>query len=143
MRLWIFFDLHQEWPENAWDPAARAPAGGFDVAVVAGDVHRLTSSTVAPFPASRRTKAICSFLKRLRGMASIRLEGSGCPKNSRSAWTVCRVRIKASPGKRKIPGQQRSSIEIWSSTSYSEWKPVEDGVITKGSHFDFRKLLQT
>lgn len=38
-RLWIFSDLHQEWPENAWDPAAHVPAGGFDVAVVAGDVH--------------------------------------------------------------------------------------------------------
>ena len=38
-RLWCFSDLHQEWPENAWDPAAHAPAGGFDVAVVAGDVH--------------------------------------------------------------------------------------------------------
>ncbi len=38
-RLWIFSDLHQEWGENAWDPAAHAPADGFDVAVVAGDVH--------------------------------------------------------------------------------------------------------
>lgn len=38
-RLWIFSDLHQDWPENAWDPACHAPAGGFDVAVVAGDVH--------------------------------------------------------------------------------------------------------
>lgn len=38
-RLWVFSDLHQEWPENAWDPAALAPPGGFDVAVVAGDVH--------------------------------------------------------------------------------------------------------
>lgn len=38
-RLWIFSDLHQDWPENAWDPAAHAPAGGFDVAVVSGDVH--------------------------------------------------------------------------------------------------------
>ena len=38
-RLWIFSDLHQEWSENAWDPGAHAPAGGFDVAVVAGDVH--------------------------------------------------------------------------------------------------------
>ena len=38
-RLWIFSDLHQDCPENAWDPAAHAPAGGFDVAVVAGDVH--------------------------------------------------------------------------------------------------------
>ena len=38
-RLWIFSDLHQDWPDNAWDPAGHAPAGGFDVAVVAGDVH--------------------------------------------------------------------------------------------------------
>jgi 3',5'-cyclic AMP phosphodiesterase CpdA len=38
-RLWIFSDLHQEWPENAWEPAHHAPAGGFDVVVAAGDVH--------------------------------------------------------------------------------------------------------
>jgi 3',5'-cyclic AMP phosphodiesterase CpdA len=38
-RLWVFSDLHQDRPGNAWDPAAHAPAGGFDVAVVAGDVH--------------------------------------------------------------------------------------------------------
>jgi predicted phosphohydrolase len=38
-RLWIWSDLHQEWPENAWDPAAHAPPDGFDVAVVAGDIH--------------------------------------------------------------------------------------------------------
>lgn len=38
-RLWVFSDLHQEWPENAWDPILRAPPAGFDVAVVAGDVH--------------------------------------------------------------------------------------------------------
>ena len=38
-RLWIFSDLHQDWPDNAWDPAGHAPAGGFDVAVAAGDVH--------------------------------------------------------------------------------------------------------
>lgn len=38
-KLWIWSDLHQEWDENAWDPAAHAPSGGFDVAVVAGDVH--------------------------------------------------------------------------------------------------------
>ncbi|WP_246748020.1 metallophosphoesterase [Methylobacterium sp. SD274] len=39
LRLWVFSDLHQDWGENAWDPAAHVPAGGFDVAVVAGDVH--------------------------------------------------------------------------------------------------------
>lgn len=38
-RLWVLSDLHQDWPENAWDPAAHAPQDGFDVAVVAGDVH--------------------------------------------------------------------------------------------------------
>ncbi|UMY17107.1 metallophosphoesterase [Methylobacterium organophilum] len=38
-RLWLFSDLHQEWSENVWDPAAHAPTSGFDVAVVAGDVH--------------------------------------------------------------------------------------------------------
>ena len=36
-RLWIFSDLHQDWPDNAWDPAAHAPA--CDVIVVAGDAH--------------------------------------------------------------------------------------------------------
>ncbi|MBN6824641.1 metallophosphoesterase [Methylobacterium radiotolerans] len=38
-RLWVFSDLHQEHSQNAWDPTAHAPAGGFDVVVVAGDVH--------------------------------------------------------------------------------------------------------
>lgn len=64
-RLWIFSDLHQEWPENAWDPAAHAPAGGFDVAIVAGDVHmpltqaldwlgeRMPGSAVAYVPGCR------------------------------------------------------------------------------------------
>ena len=36
-RLWIFSDLHQDWADNAWDPAACAPA--CDVIVVAGDAH--------------------------------------------------------------------------------------------------------
>ena len=39
MRLWTFSDLHQEYPSNAWDPAAHAPDDGFDAVVVAGDVH--------------------------------------------------------------------------------------------------------
>lgn len=39
MRIWTFSDLHQDCPENAWDPAPDAPRNGFDVAVVAGDVH--------------------------------------------------------------------------------------------------------
>ena len=38
-RLWVFSDLHQDCIENAWDPSAHAPAGSFDVAVVAGDVQ--------------------------------------------------------------------------------------------------------
>ena len=45
-RLWIFSDLHQEWPENAWDPAAHAPPGGFDVAVVPGDIHTPLTSAI-------------------------------------------------------------------------------------------------
>ena len=40
-RLWIFSDLHQDRADNAWDPARHAPAGGFDIAVVAGDCTRL------------------------------------------------------------------------------------------------------
>ena len=36
-RLWIFSGLHQDWADNAWDPATHAPA--FDVAIVAGDAH--------------------------------------------------------------------------------------------------------
>ena len=39
MRLWIFSDLHQDRAGNAWDPARHAPADGFDVVIVAGDVH--------------------------------------------------------------------------------------------------------
>ncbi len=35
--LWTFSDLHQEHPENAWDPQVDAPAHA-DVVVVAGDV---------------------------------------------------------------------------------------------------------
>jgi len=57
-------------------------------------IFRQTSSTVAPFSACRRAKAICSFVKRLRGMASTLLQGSGCPKNLRSAWTSLRLFAK-------------------------------------------------
>lgn len=39
MRLWTLSDIHQEHPSNFWDPAAHAPAGGFDAVVIAGDVH--------------------------------------------------------------------------------------------------------
>ncbi|WP_247634614.1 metallophosphoesterase [Methylobacterium sp. 37f] len=39
MRLFVFSDLHQEIPANAWDPAASVAAGGFDAVVIAGDVH--------------------------------------------------------------------------------------------------------
>ncbi|PWB82914.1 MAG: hypothetical protein C3F11_09450 [Methylocystaceae bacterium] len=45
-RLWIFSDLHQEWRENAWDPARHAPAGGFDVVVAAGDLHSPLTAAV-------------------------------------------------------------------------------------------------
>jgi 3',5'-cyclic AMP phosphodiesterase CpdA len=38
-QLWIFSDLHQDWADNAWDPPAHVPKGGFDVVVVAGDLH--------------------------------------------------------------------------------------------------------
>jgi len=48
-------------------------------------IFRQPSSTEAPFSACRRAKAICSFVKRLRGMASTLLQGSECPKNLRSA----------------------------------------------------------
>ena len=58
-RLWIFSDLHQDWADNAWDPAAHAPAGGFDIAVIAGDVH-------SPLP-----KALDWIGDRLPGVATI------------------------------------------------------------------------
>ncbi|MCW2276539.1 hypothetical protein GJ654_11345 [Rhodoblastus acidophilus] len=45
-RLWIFSDLHQEWPENDWDPTAHAPQDGFDVAVVPGDIHTPLTSAI-------------------------------------------------------------------------------------------------
>ena len=35
--FWLFSDLHQEWPENAWDPQANAPSN-VDAVVAAGDV---------------------------------------------------------------------------------------------------------
>ncbi len=42
--IWTFSDLHQECPENTWDPQVAAPAHA-DVVVVAGDVHMpLTSA---------------------------------------------------------------------------------------------------
>lgn len=47
-RLWVFSDLHQDCPKNAWDPASHESAGGFDVAVVAGDVQRFGYRAHAP-----------------------------------------------------------------------------------------------
>ncbi len=43
-RLWIFSDLHQDWADNAWDPAPHAPT--FDIAIVAGDVHSLLTKAI-------------------------------------------------------------------------------------------------
>lgn len=63
-RLWIWSDLHQEWPENAWDPAAHAPPDGFDVAVVAGDVHM-------PL-----TRALDWLAERLPGVAVVYVPGN-------------------------------------------------------------------
>lgn len=37
-RFWTFSDLHQEWPDNGWDPALHAPHSGFDAVLAAGDV---------------------------------------------------------------------------------------------------------
>lgn len=39
MRIWLFSDLHQEHDDQPWDPIPEAPADGFDVLVVPGDVH--------------------------------------------------------------------------------------------------------
>ena len=63
-RLWILSDLHQDWADNAWDPAAHAPAGGFDIAVIAGDVH-------SPLP-----KALDWIGDRLPGVATIYVPGN-------------------------------------------------------------------
>ena len=62
--LWVFSDLHQEWPENAWDPAAHAPPGGFDVAVAAGDVHM-------PL-----TRALTWLAERLPGVPGVYVPGN-------------------------------------------------------------------
>jgi Icc-related predicted phosphoesterase len=44
--IWTFSDIHQECPENAWDPQEHAPASA-DVVVVAGDVNiPLTASVL-------------------------------------------------------------------------------------------------
>jgi 3',5'-cyclic AMP phosphodiesterase CpdA len=63
-RLWIFSDLHQDWADNAWDPAAHAPSGGFDIAVIAGDVH-------SPLP-----KALDWLADRLLGVPTIYVPGN-------------------------------------------------------------------
>jgi Icc-related predicted phosphoesterase len=61
-RLWIFSDLHQDWADNAWDPAACAPA--CDVIVVAGDAH------------SPLTKAIDWLADRLSGAQILYVPGN-------------------------------------------------------------------
>jgi Icc-related predicted phosphoesterase len=63
-RLWIFSDLHQDWASNAWDPSAHVPAGGFDVAVDAGDVH-------SPLP-----KALDWLADRLPGVPVVYVPGN-------------------------------------------------------------------
>lgn len=63
-RLWIFSDLHQDHAGNAWDPGAHAPRDGFDIAVVAGDLH------------SPLTKAIDWLGDRLAGARAIYVPGN-------------------------------------------------------------------
>jgi hypothetical protein len=46
-RLRVFSDLHQDWPENAWDPVSHGPPDGFDAVVAAGDVHIPLTRTLA------------------------------------------------------------------------------------------------
>jgi len=65
-RLWIFSDLHQDWADNAWDPAAHAPADGFDIVVVAGDVH-------SPLP-----RALDWLADRLPGVPIVYVPGNHC-----------------------------------------------------------------
>ena len=61
-RLWIFSDVHQDWADNAWDPAVHAPT--CDVIVVAGDAH------------SPLTKAIDWLADRLGGTQIIYVPGN-------------------------------------------------------------------
>lgn len=56
-------------------------------------IFRQTSSTVAPFSACRRAKAICSFVKRLRSMAFTLSQGSRCQKVCARRGPVCRFSI--------------------------------------------------
>jgi predicted phosphodiesterase len=63
-RLWIFSDLHQDWANNAWDPAAHVPDDGFDIAVIAGDVH-------SPLP-----RALDWLADRLPGVPTIYVPGN-------------------------------------------------------------------
>lgn len=46
VRAWTFSDLHQEWPENRFDPLAHAP-DGFDLVLVAGDVATPLTTSLA------------------------------------------------------------------------------------------------
>jgi 3',5'-cyclic AMP phosphodiesterase CpdA len=46
VRAWTFSDLHQEWPENRFDPLADAPEA-FDLVLVAGDVSTPLTASLA------------------------------------------------------------------------------------------------
>ena len=63
--IWTFSDLHQECPENAFDPQVDAPAHA-DVVVVAGDVH-------SPLP-----RAIDWLADRLPGARVVYVPGNHC-----------------------------------------------------------------
>jgi len=63
-RLWIFSDLHQEWPGQRWDPNLSAPRAGFDIAVVAGDVH------------TPLTEALSWLSSRLAGVPTVYVPGN-------------------------------------------------------------------
>jgi len=69
--LWTFSDIHQEWPENKWDPQVDAPAHA-DVLVCAGDVN-------VPLTAS-----LLWLNQRLRGVRIVYVPGNHdywCPSD--------------------------------------------------------------